>query len=220
MENKPDWLRVRMPGGAVFKEVAELVRHYGLNTGRPSRWGASHFAKCVREIRKRDSSVTVEILTPDFLGKPCAIDIIASARPDVYNHNLETVPRLYSKVRPRAKYFNSLNLLKEVKDRSPGVFTKSGFMLGLGESKEEVYQVMDDLRCAGVDFIVMGQYLQPTKNNIEVHRYVPLRSSSSTNSWRMRRGSPWLLQVRLRDLPTTLRMTSENLRNLGSHVLK
>ncbi|MFV9838578.1 MAG: lipoyl synthase [Aaplasma endosymbiont of Hyalomma asiaticum] len=134
--------------------------------------GASHFAKCIREIRKRDSSITIEILTPDFQGKPCAVDIIASARPDVYNHNVETVPRLYAKVRPRAKYFNSLHLLRQIKDKTPGVFTKSGLMVGLGEQKEEVYQVMDDLRCAGVDFIVVGQYLQPTKENIDVHRYV------------------------------------------------
>ncbi|MDB1135000.1 lipoyl synthase [Candidatus Anaplasma sp. TIGMIC] len=134
--------------------------------------GASHFAKCIREIRMRDPTITVEILTPDFQNKPCAVDIIATSRPDVYNHNLETVPRLYARVRPRAKYFNSLYLLRQVKDKTPGVFTKSGLMVGLGEQKEEVYQVMDDLRCAGVDFIVIGQYLQPTKANIDVHRYV------------------------------------------------
>ena len=134
--------------------------------------GASHFAKCIREIRKRDSSITIEILTPDFQGKPGAVDIIASASPDVYNHNLETVPRLYAKVRPRAKYFNSLNLLRQIKEKIPGVFTKSGLMVGLGEQKEEVYQVMDDLRCAGVDFIVVGQYLRPSAENIEVSNYV------------------------------------------------
>ncbi|MGN7618513.1 MAG: lipoyl synthase [Ehrlichia sp.] len=134
--------------------------------------GAGHFVDCIEEIRKRDRDITIEILTPDFLNKPGAIDGIAAAAPDVYNHNVETVPRLYAKIRPRARYFHSLNLLKTVKEKNPRVFTKSGIMLGLGEAKEEVYQVMDDLRSADVDFMTIGQYLQPTPKNAVVDRYV------------------------------------------------
>ncbi|QXK91857.1 lipoyl synthase [Neoehrlichia mikurensis] len=134
--------------------------------------GAEHFVKCIDEIRKRDSNITIEILTPDFLNKPHAINIIASSLPDVYNHNIETVPRLYAKVRPRARYFHSLHLLKMIKEKNPTIFTKSGLMVGLGELKEEVYQVMDDLRAANVDFITIGQYLQPTEKHIKVDRYV------------------------------------------------
>ncbi|KJV68986.1 lipoyl synthase [Candidatus Neoehrlichia lotoris str. RAC413] len=134
--------------------------------------GAEHFVKCIDEVRKRDSNITIEILTPDFLNKPHAINIISSSLPDVYNHNIETVPRLYAKVRPRARYFHSLHLLKMIKEKNPMVFTKSGLMVGLGECKEEVYQVMDDLRAANVDFITIGQYLQPTAKHIKVDRYV------------------------------------------------
>jgi lipoic acid synthetase len=124
--------------------------------------GAAHFAETIRAIRAAAPPTTIEILTPDFLRKEGAPEIVVAARPDVYNHNLETIPRLYSEVRPGARYFNSLRLLDQVKKLDPTLFTKSGIMVGLGETKAEVYQVMDDLRAADVDFITIGQYLQPT----------------------------------------------------------
>jgi lipoic acid synthetase len=124
--------------------------------------GATHFAQTIQAIRSTAPHTTIEILTPDFLRKEGAIEIVVAARPDVYNHNLETVPRLYSEVRPGARYFHSLRLLDQVKKIDPNMFTKSGIMVGLGETKTEVYQVMDDLRAANVDFITIGQYLQPT----------------------------------------------------------
>jgi lipoic acid synthetase len=124
--------------------------------------GATHFAQTIQAIRASAPHTTIEILTPDFLRKDGAIEIVVAAKPDVYNHNLETVPRLYSEVRPGARYFHSLRLLDQVKKIDPTLFTKSGIMVGLGETKTEVYQVMDDLRAANVDFITIGQYLQPT----------------------------------------------------------
>lgn len=124
--------------------------------------GATHFAQTIQAIRDTAPNTTIEILTPDFLRKEGAIEIVVNAKPDVYNHNLETVPRLYSEVRPGARYFHSLRLLDQVKKVDPTMFTKSGIMVGLGETKNEVYQVMDDLRAANVDFITIGQYLQPT----------------------------------------------------------
>ncbi|MBX9806010.1 MAG: lipoyl synthase [Alphaproteobacteria bacterium] len=124
--------------------------------------GATHFAQTIQAIRATAPNTTIEILTPDFLRKEGAIEIVVAAKPDVYNHNLETVPRLYSEVRPGARYFHSLRLLDQVKKIDPTMFTKSGIMVGLGETKTEVYQVMDDLRAANVDFITIGQYLQPT----------------------------------------------------------
>jgi lipoic acid synthetase len=134
--------------------------------------GANHFAQCIEEIRKRSSIITIEILTPDFLKKEGAIEVIAAARPDVFNHNVETVPSLYKKIRPSARYFTSIQLLAEVKKLEPRIFTKSGMMVGLGETKDEIYQVMDDLRAANVDFLTMGQYLQPTPKHAEVKRFV------------------------------------------------
>lgn len=134
--------------------------------------GASHFAECIKEIRQLLPEITIEILTPDFLNKEEAREIIIKAKPDVFNHNIETAPRLYAKIRPKARYFNSLSLLHEVKEKSLGIFTKSGLMVGLGETKEEVLQVMDDLRAAKVDFITIGQYLQPTRKHASVERYV------------------------------------------------
>jgi lipoic acid synthetase len=124
--------------------------------------GAGHFAETIRAIRASAPHTTIEILTPDFLRKEGAPEIVVAARPDVYNHNLETIPRLYPEVRPGARYFHSLRLLDQVKKLDPALFTKSGIMVGLGETKAEVYQVMDDLRAAKVDFITIGQYLQPT----------------------------------------------------------
>ncbi len=124
--------------------------------------GANHFVQVIHEIRKSAPHTTIEVLTPDFLRKEGAIEIVVKAKPDVFNHNLETVPRLYTSVRPGARYFHSLKLLDTVKKLDPTIFTKSGIMVGLGEEKTEVYQVMDDLRTANVDFMTIGQYLQPT----------------------------------------------------------
>ena len=134
--------------------------------------GAGHFAACIGQIRKSLPSVTIEILTPDFMRKTGAIETVVASRPDVYNHNIETVPSLYRHIRPGARYFHSLNLLHKVKELDDTIFTKSGLMVGLGESMEEVLQVMDDLRCAGVDFLTIGQYLQPRPKHAEVARYV------------------------------------------------
>ena len=134
--------------------------------------GAGQFVKVVRSIRDRAPDTTIEVLTPDFLRKPGAVEAVAAARPDVYNHNLETVPRLYPTIRPGARYFHSLRLLDRVKRLDPSIFTKSGMMVGLGEDPAEVTQVMDDMRSAGVDFVTIGQYLQPTPRHAPVDRFV------------------------------------------------
>ena len=135
--------------------------------------GAQHFVDVITAIRERSPATTIEILTPDFLRKPiAAVESVIDAAPDVFNHNLETVPRLYLSIRPGARYYNSLRLLERVKERDPDQFTKSGLMVGLGESKEEVMQVMDDMRAAGVDFLTIGQYLQPTRKHAELKRFV------------------------------------------------
>ncbi len=133
--------------------------------------GAAHFAAVIRAIRAARPETTIEILTPDFLRKDGALETVIEARPDVFNHNLETAPRLYLKIRPGARYFHSLRLLQKAKELDPGVFTKSGVMVGLGESREEVMQVMDDLRSADVDFLTIGQYLQPTRRHAAVDRF-------------------------------------------------
>ncbi|MBR7619926.1 lipoyl synthase [Phenylobacterium sp. 20VBR1] len=135
--------------------------------------GAAHFAEVVRAIRAQAVGTTIEILTPDFLRKPTsAAELVIDAKPDVFNHNLETVPRLYLSIRPGARYFHSLRLLERVKERDPEQFTKSGLMVGLGETKEEVMQVMDDMRSANIDFLTIGQYLQPTRKHAAVDRFV------------------------------------------------
>lgn len=134
--------------------------------------GAAHFAAVVRAIRAETPTTTIEILTPDFMRKGDAADQVIDSRPDVFNHNLETVPRLYLSIRPGARYYHSLRLLDRVKARDPSMFTKSGLMVGLGEAKEEVMQVMDDMRSAGVDFLTIGQYLQPTRRHAAVDRFV------------------------------------------------
>jgi lipoic acid synthetase len=133
--------------------------------------GAEHFALTIDAIRRLSPGTTVEVLTPDFLRKPGAIDVVMQARPDVFNHNLETVPRLYLTVRPGARYFTSLRLLERAKEIAPQGFTKSGLMVGLGESREEIMQVMDDLRAAQVDFLTIGQYLQPSRKHAAVARF-------------------------------------------------
>lgn len=134
--------------------------------------GAEQFVKVISEIRRLSPGTTVEILTPDFKDKSGAIEAIAAARPDVFNHNLETVPRLYPTIRPGSRYFTSLELLSRVKKIDPTIFTKSGIMVGLGETKAEVMQVMDDLRAADVDFLTIGQYLQPTPKHAALDRFV------------------------------------------------
>jgi lipoic acid synthetase len=135
--------------------------------------GAAHFAAVIRAIRAAAPDTTIEVLTPDFLRKPGALEIVALARPHVFNHNLETVPRLYPTIRPGARYFQSLRLLDQVKQADPSIFTKSGLMVGLGEDRAEIHQVMDDLRVADVDFLTLGQYLQPTVKHAAVARFVP-----------------------------------------------
>ena len=134
--------------------------------------GAAHFAAVITAIRAQAPGTTVEILTPDFLRKPGALEVVVAARPDVFNHNLETVPSKYLTVRPGARYFHSLRLLQQVKELDPSIFTKSGLMVGLGEERAEILQVMDDLRVADVDFLTIGQYLQPTRKHHEVVRFV------------------------------------------------
>jgi len=135
--------------------------------------GAAHFAQTIRAIRALCPTTTIEVLTPDFLRKDGAVEQVVAARPDVFNHNLETVPSLYLTVRPGARYFASLRLLQRVKEIDATMFTKSGIMVGLGEERNEVLQVMDDLRSAGVDFLTIGQYLQPTRKHHPVLRFVP-----------------------------------------------
>jgi len=134
--------------------------------------GAEHFARTIRAIREASPGTTIEILTPDFQKKKGALEIVVEAKPDVFNHNLETAPRLYPTIRPGARYFTSLQLLAKVKELDPTIFTKSGVMVGLGETKEEIGQVMDDLRAADVDFMTIGQYLQPTPKHAAVDRFV------------------------------------------------
>ena len=134
--------------------------------------GAQHFADTIGAIRAQSPTTTIEVLTPDFLRKKGAVEIVVAARPDVFNHNMETVPRLYPAIRPGARYFHSLAVLQKVKTLDPSIFTKSGIMVGLGETDEEVGQLMDDLRSAEVDFMTIGQYLQPTPKHAEVARFV------------------------------------------------
>lgn len=162
------------------KKIAEAVKEMGLqhvvitsvDRDDLSDGGAQHFVDVIQAIRANSPKTTIEILTPDFLRKEGAAETVIDARPDVFNHNLETVPRLYLSIRPGARYFHSLRLLERVKERDPSQFTKSGLMVGLGETKEEVMQVMDDMRSAGIDFLTIGQYLQPTRKHAAVKRFV------------------------------------------------
>ncbi len=172
---RPDLLDPHEPE-RVGQAVAEMKLHHVVITSVDrddlDDGGALHFAQTIQAIRKSAPETTIEVLTPDFLRKEGALEIVVKAKPDVYNHNLETVPRLYSEVRPGARYFHSLRLLQKVKEIDPSLFTKSGIMVGLGEDKREVYQVMDDLRAASVDFMTIGQYLQPTPKHHVVDRFV------------------------------------------------
>ncbi len=173
---RPDALDVFEPG-----RVADAVEKLGLNhvvitsvdRDDLADGGAEHIAQTIRAIRHRSPKSTIEVLTPDFLKcGPEALEIVVKAKPDVFNHNLETVPGLYPTVRPGARYFHSLRLLQRVKELDPTMFTKSGIMVGLGEDKQGVQQVMDDMRAADVDFLTIGQYLQPTPKHHEVMRFV------------------------------------------------
>lgn len=173
---KPDALDVFEPG-----RVADAVSKLGLkhvvitsvDRDDVKDGGAEHFAMTIRSIRKKAPDTTIEILTPDFLKcGPDALETVVAARPDVFNHNLETVPGLYPEVRPGARYFHSLRLLQRVKELDPSMFTKSGIMVGLGEDRQGVTQVMDDMRAADVDFLTIGQYLQPTPKHHAVDRFV------------------------------------------------
>ena len=173
---KPDQLDPHEPGH-VGEAVAELGLSHVVVTSVDrddlDDGGAGHFARVIRAVRARAPGTTIEVLTPDFLRKDGAIETVVEARPDVYNHNLETVPRLYRPVRPGARYFASMRLLARVKELDRAMFTKSGIMVGLGETRDEVLQVMDDMRAADVDFLTIGQYLQPTPRHHRVDRFVP-----------------------------------------------
>jgi lipoic acid synthetase len=172
---RPDLLDPHEP-----KHVAEAVAKLGLehvvitsvDRDDLDDGGAGQFVRVIGQVRALAPATTIEILTPDFLNKEGAIEAVAAAKPDVFNHNLETVPRLYPRIRPGARYFASLRLLQRVKEIDSMLFTKSGLMVGLGESREELYQVMDDLRAAGVDFLTLGQYLQPTPKHAGIDRFV------------------------------------------------
>ncbi|OJV46804.1 MAG: lipoyl synthase [Alphaproteobacteria bacterium 43-37] len=181
------------------EHVAEAVQAMGLNhvvitsvdRDDLDDGGAQHFSRVIKAIRATSPKTTIEVLTPDFLRKEGAIEVVVEAKPDVYNHNLETVARLYPSVRPGARYFHSLSLLKKVKELDPSIFTKSGVMVGLGETKSEIFQLMDDLRSAEVDFMTIGQYLQPTQKHHEVMRFVPPEEFAEYAS--MARGKGFLL---------------------------
>ncbi|APO86727.1 lipoyl synthase [Marivivens sp. JLT3646] len=180
---KPNALDVFEPG-----RVADAVQKLGLNhvvitsvdRDDLDDGGAEHFAQTIRAVRHRSPETTIEVLTPDFLKcGPEALEIVVEAKPDVFNHNLETVPALYHEVRPGARYFHSLRLLQRVKELDPSMFTKSGIMVGLGEERQQVLQVMDDMRSADVDFLTIGQYLQPTPKHHRVDTFVTPEEFSS-----------------------------------------
>ena len=179
--------------------------------------GAEHFAKTINAIRKTSPETTIEILTPDFLKKENALEKILKDYPDVFNHNLETVPRLYLSIRPGARYFNSLRLLNEVKDKNPNIFTKSGLMLGLGEKKNEIMQVMDDLRAAKVDFLTLGQYLQPTKKHAPVAKYI---TPDEFNSYKIIAESKGFLMVSSSPLTRSSHHAEEDFKILKQNRIK
>ena len=173
---RPDALDAFEPG-RVANAVAKLgLKHVvitSVDRDDLDDGGAGHFAQTIRAVRHRSPDTTIEILTPDFLKcPPSALEAVVAAKPDVFNHNLETVPGLYPEVRPGARYFHSLRLLQRVKELDPAMFTKSGIMVGLGEERQAVTQVMDDMRAAGVDFITIGQYLQPTPKHHGIDRFI------------------------------------------------
>ena len=172
---KPGFIDLEEP-----KKIAEAVNELGLehvvitSVDRDDLidGGAYHFTNVIKSIRELNHNCTIEILTPDFKKKPEALSILSNDLPDVFNHNMETVPRLYLTIRPGSRYFVSLKLLADIKELNPNIFTKSGLMVGLGETKEEIYQVMDDLRAADVDFITIGQYLPPSPKHAKLEKFV------------------------------------------------
>lgn len=173
---KPDALDVFEPGRVAHAVATLGLKHVvitSVDRDDLEDGGAEHFAQTIRAVRHRAPETTIEILTPDFLKcAPSALETVVAARPDVFNHNLETVPGLYPTVRPGARYFHSLRLLQRVKELDPSMFTKSGIMVGLGEDRQSVLQVMDDMRAADIDFLTIGQYLQPTPKHHAVERFV------------------------------------------------
>src|SRR4051812_5484615 len=179
--------------------VAEAVRKLGLahvvvtsvDRDDLADGGAAHFAATIAAIRASNPNTTIEVLTPDFLRKDGAIEIVVAAKPDVFNHNLETVASKYLTVRPGARYFHSIRLLQRAKELDPTLFTKSGIMVGLGEERNEVLQLMDDLRSAEVDFLTIGQYLQPTRKHHPVLRFAPRTSSRATRPRPTPKASCW-----------------------------
>jgi lipoic acid synthetase len=171
---RPDTLDAFEPGRVAMAVKKLGLRHVvitSVDRDDLADGGADHIAQTIRAVRHQNPTTTVEVLTPDFLGKGAAGTLVFDAAPDVFNHNLETVPRLYPTVRPGARYYQSLRLLDDAKRANPEIFTKSGLMVGLGESPEEVRQVMDDLRAANVDFLIVGQYLQPTAKHHPITRF-------------------------------------------------
>ncbi len=192
---RPDGLDAFEPG-RVADAVAKLgLKHVvitSVDRDDLADGGAEHFAATVRAVRHRSPDTTIEILTPDFLNcPPEAVETVVRAGPDVFNHNLETVPGLYPEVRPGARYFHSLRLLERVKEIDPAMFTKSGIMVGLGETRQMVAQVMDDMRAAGVDFMTIGQYLQPTPKHHAIDRFVT--PEEFANYEKMARGKGFLM---------------------------
>ncbi len=171
---KPDLVDPHEPqrlAEAISKLAIEHVVITSVDRDDLEDGGGKHFASCIQEIRQISPKTTIEVLTPDFLKKDGAVELVVAAKPDVYNHNIETVPSLYKQIRPGARYYNSLHLLHRVKKLNEQIFTKSGIMVGFGEKKEEIIQVMEDLREAKVDFLTIGQYLQPTKQHAEIVKY-------------------------------------------------
>jgi lipoic acid synthetase len=175
-------VRTGLPGPLDGREpdnVADAVARMGLNHAVITSvdrddledGGAEHFAKVIKAIRQHSPTTTIEVLTPDFLRKDGALEVVVEAKPDVFNHNLETVPHLYLNIRPGARYFHSVRLLQRVKELDPQMFTKSGIMVGLGETRTDILQVMDDMRSANIDFITIGQYLQPTRKHAAIERF-------------------------------------------------
>ena len=179
--------------------------------------GAEHFAKTINAIRKISPETTIEILTPDFLKKENALEKILKDYPDVFNHNLETVPRLYLSIRPGARYFNSLKLLNDVKDKNSNIFTKSGLMLGLGEEKNEIMQVMDDLMAAKVYFLTLGQYLQPSKKHAPVAKYI---TPDEFNSYKIIAESKGFLMVSSSPLTRSSHHAEEDFKVLKQNRIK
>ncbi len=188
---KPDALDKMEPlrvGVAVEKMNLKHVVITSVDRDDLDDGGAEHFVKTIEAIRFKSPETSIEILTPDFKNKDGATDAVARGRPDVFNHNLETVPRLYPTIRPGARYFTSLRLLERVKEVDPSIFTKSGLMVGLGETREEIGQVMDDLRAADVDFLTVGQYLQPTPKHAPVERFWTPDEFADLEKWARAKG--------------------------------